>query len=258
MQRSVVAFLGILVFVAVASIYAGVRLVPPGGTQLPSALDVAMHDYLLRHPDVVIESIARMQAEKQQAQLSTDAMQRAAVVANRAQIFNDPTSQSAGNPNGDVTLVLFFDYRCPYCKQGVGEERALLKTDPGVRVVYKEFPILGAVSMTASRAALASVRQGKYLPFHDAMMGYQGAFTDLEVFAIAQSVGIDVERLKADMSSTDITAILRANFALAQELGINGTPAYVIGNRLVGGLTTADDFKKLVAEARAGGAMARP
>jgi protein-disulfide isomerase len=131
--------------------------------------------------------------------------------------------------------------------------------DPGVRVIYKEFPILGPPSVTASRAALASVKQGKYLPFHDAMMAFHGDFTDAEIFAMAQGVGIEVERLKSDMGSDDITAVLRTNFVLAQTLGINGTPAYVIGDRLLGGVTSAAEFEQFAKDARAAqAAMARP
>lgn len=251
-------YLGALAIVALASVYAAFRLMPSPDAPRSTGFEAGIRDYILRHPEVVVESIGRMQSQRQQDQASTEAQQRAAVIANRAKIFDDPTSQVGGNPRGDVALVLFFDYQCPYCKQGVAEEKALLAADPGVRIVYKEFPILGAASVTASRAALAAVKQGKYLPFHDAMMASRGAFTDLEIFSMAQSVGLDVPRLKMDMIGDDITAILRANFALAQELGINGTPAYVIGDRLVGGLTSAADFKALAAEARAGAASARP
>lgn len=257
-MKRVGLYLAALALVAVASVGAAVFLVPSADAPPSSGFDASIRDFILRHPDVVVESIGRMQAERQQAQVSAQAQQRATVIANRARIFDDPTSQSAGNPNGDVTLVLFFDYRCPYCKQGVAEEKALLEADHGVRLVYKEFPILGAPSVTASRAALAAVKQGKYLALHDAMMASRGAFTDLEIFSMAQSVGIDVARLKADMGGDDISAILHANFALAQELGINGTPAYVIGDRMVGGLTSTADFERLAAEARAGAAMARP
>jgi protein-disulfide isomerase len=256
-MKRVGVYLAAVAVVAIAAVGAAAGLVPASDAP-PSGFEAAMHDYILRHPEVVMESIGRMQAAREKAELSTEAQQRALVVENRARIFDDPTSQVAGNPHGDVTLVLFFDYRCPYCKQGVAEQNALLAADRGVRLVYKEFPILGAPSMTASRAALAAVKQGKYLPFHDAMMAYRGAFSDPEIFGMAQSVGIDVDRLKRDMGGDDISAILKANFALAQDLGINGTPAYVIGDRMVGGLTSAADFEALVKSVRAGAALARP
>jgi protein-disulfide isomerase len=256
-MKRVGLYLAALAVVAVASICAAVLLVPPADAPPSLGFEASVRDFILHHPEVVVESIGRMQAERQQAQASAESRQRAAVIANRARIFDDPTSQAAGNPDGDVTLVLFFDYRCPYCKQGVAEEKALLAADPGVRLVYKEFPILGAASATASRAALAAVKQGKYLALHDAMMASHGAFTDLEIFSMAQSVGIDVAGLKRDMADDGITAILKANFALAQELGINGTPAYIIGDRMVGGLTSTADFQHLAAEARAH-AAARP
>ena len=251
MQRRVVAFLGLLTVVALVSINAAIRFVPPSGAVMAPGLDGAVQGFIMRHPEVVIESVARLQAQQQQAQRGApndDA--RAAIMAHRAELMNDPTSQSIGNPSGDVTLVLFFDYRCPYCKQGVTEEQALLSSDPNLKIVYKEFPILGPQSITASRAALASVRQGKYIAFHDAMMASHGAFADEDIFSMAQDAGIDVNRLLTDMNGDDITAILRANFALAQSLGINGTPAYVVGGRLLGGMTSAADFKQLVAEAR--------
>ena len=251
MQRQVIAFLGLLTVVALVSIYAAIRFVPSPGPVTAPGLDGAVQGFIMRHPEVVIESVARLQAKQQQAQPGApDQAVRAAIMAHHAELLNDPTSQSVGNPNGDVTVVLFFDYRCPYCKQGITEEKALLSSDPNLKIVYKEFPILGPQSITASRAALASVRQGKYLAFHDAMMASHGAFADEDIFSMAQDAGIDVNRLLTDMNGDDITAILRANFALAQSLGINGTPAYVVGGRLLGGVTSATDFKQLVAEAR--------
>lgn len=251
MQRRVVVFLGLLAAVALISVYAATRLVPSPGTMMAPGLDGAVQSFIMRHPEVVIESVARLQAQQQQVQQGAPNEEaRAAIMAHRAELLNDPTSQSIGNPNGDVTVVLFFDYRCPYCKQGIDQEKALLSSDPKVKLVYKEFPILGPQSIAASRAAIASVRQGKYLAFHDAMMAYRGAFADEDIFSMAQDVGIDVNKLMSDMGGDDITTILRTNFALAQSLGINGTPAYVVGGRLLGGVTSAADFKQLVAEAR--------
>jgi protein-disulfide isomerase len=246
-----------LAVVAIAAVGVAIGLAPGAGAPT-SGIEAAMHDYIMRHPEVVMESIGRMQDAREKQQASEEAERRALMVENHARIFDDPTSQAAGNPHGDVTLVLFFDYRCPYCKQGVAEEKALIAADPGVRIVYKEFPILGPASMTASRAALAAVKQGKYLPFHDAMMAYRGAFSDIEIFGLAKDAGIDVERLKRDMKGDDISAILKANFALAQDLGINGTPAYIIGDRLLGGLTSAADFETLAKSVRASAALARP
>ena len=259
MNKTVAACLLLLAIVGMAAIAVSFRYQPPLVPQ--TAADARMRDYIMRHPDVLLESVARMQAQQQgnQQVAAQDEASRAAVMASRAELLNDPTSQSVGNPNGDVAVVLFFDYRCPYCKQGVAEERALLSSDANLKIIYKEFPILGPQSVTAARAALASVRQGKYVAFHDAMMASHGAFTDEDILSMAQDAGVDVNRLLADMSGDDITAILRANFALAQRLGINGTPAYVVGDRLVGGVTTADDLKDMVAEARAGAVgMAHP
>lgn len=246
MNKTVAIFLSVLGLVAIAAVALSFHFKPTVSSQ--SAADNRIRSYILAHPEVVVESVARLQAAQQG---SPDAAASAAIAAHRTELLDDPHSQVAGNPNGDVALVLFFDYRCPYCKQGVAEEKALLAADPKVKIIYKEFPILGPQSVTAARAALASVRQGKYPAFHDAMMASHGTFSDEEIFSMAQDAGIDVNRLMADMNGADITQILQANFALAKALGINGTPAYVIGDRLVGGVTTANDFKTLVAEARA-------
>jgi protein-disulfide isomerase len=246
MNKTVSVFLGFLGLVAIAAVALSLRWQP--GTTSQVADDSRIRSYIMSHPEVLIESVARLQAARQG---SPDASNSASIAAHHAEIFDDTRSQIAGNPNGDVALVLFFDYRCPYCKQDVAEENAFLKSDPKAKIIYKEFPILGPQSITAARAALASVKQGKYAAFHDAMMASHGTFSDEEILGMAQDVGIDVNRLMADMNGEDVTQTLQANFNLAKALGINGTPAYIVGDRLVGGVATADDFKALVAEARA-------
>lgn len=246
MQRTVLGSLGALVFIAVGAVFAAHRLIPSPHAVTQTSLETTLHDYILAHPEVLVESVSRMQ--QSQALKAKDA--RAAIIAHRAELLDDPASQVAGNPKGDATIVLFFDYRCPYCKEGVAQEKALLSFDPGVRIIYKEFPILGPQSVVAARAALAAVKQGKYLPFHDAMMAYHGDFSDAEIFDLAEDSGLDVARLRKDMKGDDITAILQRNFRLAQALGIGGTPAYVVGDHLVGGVTTAADFERLIEEAR--------
>jgi protein-disulfide isomerase len=165
-------------------------------------------------------------------------------------VFDDPDSPVGGNPKGDVSLVEFFDYRCGYCKQVEPALDALLETDRQLRVVYKEFPVLGPDSVTAARAALASHRQGKYGVFHRAMMATKGQINDTAVFKVAGSVGLDIERLKRDMEAPEIDRMLKANLALAEALNIRGTPGFVVGNEIVPGAISLDALKHLIELAR--------
>src|SRR5205823_3690220 len=155
--------------------------------------------------------------------------------SHRDQLLRDNTSPVGGNASGDVTIVEFFDYACPHCKAAEPSVAQLVRDDAKVRVVYKELPILGDASVAAARAALAAHAQGKYQAFHDALMKVPGAPNEATVFRVASEVGLDVERLKKDMASPDIAATLQKNYTLAQSLGINGTPAFVIGDAFAPG-----------------------
>ena len=165
-------------------------------------------------------------------------------------LFDDPDTPVGGNPEGNVSLVEFFDYRCPYCKQVEPALELLLRQDPQLRLVYKEFPVLGPASVTAAHAALAARKQNKYAAFHRAMMALKGQIDEEAVFAVANSVGLDVERLKHDMEAPDIDRILKANFSLADALDITGTPGFVIGDQIVPGAVGLDDLKQMIDAAR--------
>jgi protein-disulfide isomerase len=208
-----------------------------------------VHDYLLNHPQVLIDALRS--AERK---LDSDAKEKAAstIADRRSEIFDDPATPVGGNKHGDISLVEFFDYQCPYCKRVQPSLERLAKKDKGLRLVYKEFPILGPVSVVAARAALAARLQGKYDAFHAAMMARTGHIADDTVYEVAASVGIDVARLKRDMASPQIAADLKANRALARKLGITGTPAFVIGHRIIPGAVSLDDLRQLVADARKG------
>src|SRR5262249_9457414 len=166
------------------------------------------------------------------------------------ELVRDPASPVAGNPQGDVTIVEFFDYRCPYCKQVEPHLEALLKEDPKLRIVYKEFPVLGPESLYAARMALAAQKQGKYTAFHDAMMAAKGQITQETILTVARSAGVDVARAKTDMAAPDIQEIIKRNYALADALDIQGTPAFIVGDTLVPGATDLDNLRRLIAEAR--------
>jgi len=211
------------------------------------AIDAIIHDYLMQHPDVLI---AALRAAENKLNHESDAKATQAVAQNRLEIFDDPATPVGGNPQGNAAIVEFFDYRCPYCKQVQPSLESLLKQDPKLRVVYKEFPILGPVSVTAARAALAAQRQGKYDAFHAAMMAARGETTDDTVYQVAGSVGLDVDRLKHDMAAPEIAQQLKANLALAEVLDIHGTPAFIVGDRVVPGAVDLDALKTMVADAR--------
>ena len=213
------------------------------------AIEGVIHDYLLRNPDVLLEAL-RAAEEK----LNHDADIKAAKVLNdrESEIFEDHATPVAGNPRGDVTIVEFFDYRCPYSKQVLPSLQALLREDHNLRFLYKELPVLGPQSVTAAHAALAAQRQGKYEAFHNAMMATKGQITDDTVYKIAGSVGLDVERLKQDMSAPEIEQALKANLALADALNIHGTPGFIIGKHIVPGAVDLDALRNMIADARKG------
>jgi protein-disulfide isomerase len=210
-------------------------------------IDSIIHDYLMQHPDVLI---AALRAAQDKLDRDNDAKTTQAVARHRHDIFDDPSTPVGGNPRGDVTIVEFFDYRCPYCKQVQPSLQSLLQQDPKLRLVYKEFPILGPASVTAAHAALAAQRQGKYDAFHTAMMASRGQITENAVFAVAASVGLDVDRLKRDMAAPEIAQALKDNLALADALDIHGTPAFIINDHVVPGALDLDALKTMVADAR--------
>jgi protein-disulfide isomerase len=215
-----------------------------------SAFEQIIHDYILQHPEVVIEALQSAE-DKMKAQGEERA--RAAVVERRQELLEDPAAPVAGNPKGDVTIVEFFDYRCPYCKQVEPALEALLKEDRQLRIVYKELPILGKDSVYATRAALAARKQAKYDKFHTAMMAAKGQIDEKTVLQVAASSGLDIERLKSDMNASEIDDVIKRNYDLAQALDIHGTPAFVIGGELVPGAIDIATMKQKIAAARKSG-----
>jgi len=210
-------------------------------------IEQIVREYLLNNPEVILEAIEGLE-EKRRAE--AEAAQRRALSSRREAIFNDPTSPVAGNPRGDVTVVEFFDYRCPYCKQVAGALARLLKEDGNVRFVFKELPILGPDSVVAARAALAAKAQGRYVDMHQALMRARGTLDEATVLRIAGDIGLDTARLKADMGRSEIDDVFERNRQLARELSISGTPAFVIGNQIIPGAVDFETLKKLVADAR--------
>ncbi len=207
-------------------------------------------EYLLENPDVVLEALREMERRTAAAQ---EEERRKLMAALKTQIFDDPMTPVSGNQDGDVTVVEFFDYQCGYCKRMLPAMMKVLETDPNVRIVWKELPILGPVSRYAAEAAMAAAKQDKYLEFHTAVMGHRGRLTEDVVLQRAQSVGIDIDRLKEDMAAPDIKTHLDGNLALARTLQISGTPAMIIGDKLVPGAISNEQIVSIIEEVRAGG-----
>ena len=209
--------------------------------------DQRVHDYLMAHPEVIMESVNRLEARERE-KAETDVQK--VLQARADEVFRDPDSPTSGNPNGDVTLVEFFDYNCPYCRQVAPVVTRAEQADSQLRVVYKEFPILGPNSTVAAKAALAAHKQGKYVEFHRALYQLRGVVDQSKAMEVATAVGLDVERLKTDMEDSKIQASIQKNLALAQILRINGTPGFVIGDQILRGATDLNTMQTWIRTAR--------
>jgi len=226
---------------------------PAPQTSMPkdrAGLDQAIHDYLMAHPETILDAL---KAAQQQADAQAAEQSRRVIATKQKELLNSPDDLVQGNPKGDVTLVEFFDYRCPYCKQVAPSLEALVKEDGKLRIVYKEFPILGEASVYATRVALAAKKQGKYAEFHRAMMATKGDIGDETVLNVATSLDLDVGKIKTDMNAPDIEKLIDKNYALADALNIQGTPAIIIGDTLIPGAVDLDTLRKDIAAARSGG-----
>jgi protein-disulfide isomerase len=221
----------------------------------PSSFGAQVEAYLLQNPEVIVAAVQGL--EERQAAKERDDI-KTAVVQRRNEIFEDPASPVGGNPRGDVTVVEFFDYNCPYCRRAAPVLADAEKADDGLRIVYKEYPILGPGSTFAARAALASHLQVKYLAFHTALMGHKGQVTESSTLQVAQEVGLDLDRLKQDLNDPTIAKAIERNLQLAQDLRITGTPSFVIGDDVVRGLVDLSTLQKLIAEKRAQASGTKP
>ena len=213
------------------------------------AVEEVVREYLLKHPEIVIEAIRAFQAKEEQANKERA---QANLKSRRDELVNDPSSPVGGNPDGDVTIVEFFDYRCGFCKQVLSTVMTLMKEDRNVRYVFKEFPILGPQSVVASRAAMAAWKldESKYLAFHAALMGSRGSLPESKIMTLAAESGYEVEVLRKGMADPEIGEILKRNIQLADSLNIGGTPTFVIGNRVIPGAVSAQALSDLVADTR--------
>lgn len=208
--------------------------------------DAVIERYIRAHPEVIVQSLQAMEA-KRRAELQE--RQRVALATKQDELLHDPSSPVSGNPKGEITLVEFYDYRCGYCKRAASAVTQLQREDPRVRVVYKDFPILGEPSELAAKAALASQAQGKHQVFHEALLASHADMTKDEILKIAADVGLDVKRLEADMADPQWQVVIDKNRALAEELGISGTPGFIVGTELVPGMLDLEGLRELIARA---------
>jgi protein-disulfide isomerase len=219
-------------------------------------IQTIIKDYLLTHPEILEEVSAELTKRQAAAEAEKHA---AAVSANANTIFNSPRGVLVGNKDGDVTFVEFFDYNCGYCKRAMSDMLDLMKGDPKLKVVLKEFPVLGPGSVEAAQVAVAVRMQDptgkKYLDFHQKLLGGRGQADKARAMAAAKEAGLDVARLEKDMASPEVRATIEENFKLAESMGMNGTPSYVIGNQVVVGAVGHDALKEKISLARCGKAM---
>lgn len=216
-----------------------------------AAFGAEVRAYLLANPEVLIEAINTLEARQAAEQVSADG---ALVQAHLAAIFQDGVSWVGGNPDGDVTLVEFMDYRCGYCRKAFTEVEDLVKADGNIRFVLKEFPILGEQSDLASRFAVA-VQQvagaDAYKAAHDALMGLRSDVTPEALQALAAHLGLDAPAVMARMASAEVTAVIEANHALANILQISGTPTFVVADQMVRGYVPLAQMQEMIAAIRA-------
>jgi protein-disulfide isomerase len=212
------------------------------------AVNKLVHDYLMSNPKVLTEAIEHAQdAAKEEA----DRQQQAEIVNRREELENDPTSPVLGDAKGDVTIVEFFDYRCPYCKASAPNVEALLAQDKKVRLVLKDFPILGKESTFASRIALAVKTHGKYAEFYRTLFSLKGNVDEATTLETVKMIGLDPEQIKKEADSSEIDDELKHNFDLAKAINIEGTPAFFIGETMTPGAVTLDVLKEQIAAQRA-------
>ena len=216
-------------------------------------IEKIIREYLIANPEVLQEAIAAL--EKKQAADEAEKHQ-AAVKDNAQAIFNSPRQVTVGNPQGDVTFVEFFDYNCGYCKRAMVDMMELMKHDPKLKVVLKEFPVLGPASVEVARVAVAVRMQDKtgkkYLDFHQKLLSGRGQVDKARAIAVAKEVGLDVARIEKDLGSDEVRLTLEESLKLAEKLGLNGTPSYVIGPHVVVGAVGLDQLKEKVNSARCG------
>ena len=216
-------------------------------------IEKIIHDYLIQHPEVLQEAMSEL--EKRNALAETEKA-RSAIKNHTEVLFNSAHQVTLGNPAGDVTFVEFFDYNCGYCKRAMADMLELMAKDAKLKVVLKEFPVLGPGSVEAAQVAVAVRMQDKsgkkYLEFHQKLLGGRGQADKAHALAVAKDIGLDMGRLDKDLESPEVKATLEESFKLAEALGLNGTPSYVIGDNVIVGAIGLPGLQEKINTSRCG------
>jgi len=222
----------------------------PFNEQQKQAIGEIVREYLLKNPEILQDVMTELERRQQEAQRVA---QENALKESREALINSPHSIVAGNPTGEVTLVEFFDYNCGYCKRALGDVQALIKSDPKLRVVLKDFPVLGPDSVEASRVSLAVKEQlkgEKLVEYHMRLMETRGRVNGERAIALAKEMGVDVARLQRDIDGANVRSAIQENVVLGDKLGLTGTPAFVIGNEVISGAVGLEPLRRVVANVR--------
>jgi len=210
-------------------------------------IETIVKDYLMQHPEIMQDVMAELEKRQQAADAEKH---REMVKENSTAIFSSPHQVVLGNPQGNVTMVEFFDYNCGYCKRALSDMLGLIKTDTNLKFVLKEFPVLGEGSVEAAHVAVAARMQDatgkKYIEFHQKLLGGRGPADRARALAVAKDVGFDMARIEKDMSSDEVKKTIEENMKLADALGVSGTPSYVVGDEVLVGAVGLDTLKEKI------------
>jgi protein-disulfide isomerase len=216
-----------------------------------TALRAEVRAYLMENPEVILEAIQVLESRQASAEADADA---GLIAAHAKALFQDDQSWVGGNPDGDITMVEFMDYRCGYCRKAAPEVASVLKSDGNIRLIIKEFPILGDASMLTARFAIATLQvagDDAYAQVHDALIALTGDVSDVTLRRLAEGLGLDADPILARMDAPEVTDVIAANHALARALNISGTPSFVVEDELLRGYLPADQMALLIADKRA-------
>lgn len=228
--------------------YAVAQRLTPAASRDKAAIEHVVRNYLLENPELLVEVSDRLRA-KETAKANESAQK--ALASDRDAIHRVFPGAAAGNPNGDVTLVAFLDYNCGYCRASLPAIAELIRRDPGLKVVYREYPVLGPESVTAARWALAAAKQGKFKPFHEALYA-AGRVTEASLNAAAAAAGMDAAAARTALDSKEVRTEIASNHRIGESLGMTGTPAWVVGDQVLSGAVGYDALAEAVATARKG------
>jgi protein-disulfide isomerase len=251
-NKNTVIYLLIGAFIMVTAVFGALRLASWADGEVPDAamskgdVEKIVRNYLLENPEVIFEAVERMKSKDESQRL---VKMKDKAKSHQTALFAEPEPLVAGNPKGDITIVEFFDYRCPYCRKAKKTVRDLLNQDGNIKLVLKEFPILSPESEMAAQVAIAAAAQGKYWDVHMAFMGAED-LAGQRIFDLAKEAGADIALIKAELKNPKIAKRLAETQALAGAIGIDATPTFFIGDEPYTGALDLAELKKAVAAAR--------